>query len=312
MTIGRRPCRSWTFSPSTGPAWVPLASQREGGRRDLRSSGSEGRQDRWVADPNPYDNFTIFLVRSSNIQRFPFAQCGPQRINRYPTEAHVTSVHGPMTESARADASVPKRSTSERSSRRRGWNARQAWEASARVRRSRAAAREPWGSLGDPTSRLGRLVAEIERQLRDEYDVTRPLWADNVRAAAEFRALAQRTRSLLGIDPRATLRSATAATAAAREVARESLAQRWRPTAADVARTRPEEGGPSYLTSARSARTSWLGATHSACACFLGRPRRLARRPGVSAAGSSTRSVESPWDEVMESRTQARRLARGV
>jgi len=86
------------------------------------------------------------------------------------------------------------------------------------VRRSRAAAREPWGSLGDPTSRLGRLVAEIERQLRDEYDVTRPLWADNVRAAAEFRALAQRTRSLLGIDPRATLRSATAATAAAEKL----------------------------------------------------------------------------------------------
>ena len=114
-----------------------------------------------------------------------------------------------------ADVSVPERSISGASPRRRGWNARAAWEASARVRQLKAAARVPWGTIGEPTSRLGRLAAEIEGQLRDEYDASKPIWADNIRAAAELRALAQRARALLGVDPRVTLRSITATIMAA-------------------------------------------------------------------------------------------------
>lgn len=80
---------------------------------------------------------------------------------------------------------------------------------------SKAPWRGDWGPIGDYHSRLGRLARKIELQLASEYDVSRPLWASRVREAAELKALAQRARDLLGIDPKATLRSVTAATMAA-------------------------------------------------------------------------------------------------
>jgi hypothetical protein len=123
--------------------------------------------------------------------------------------------HATAPESARANASVPERTMSERSGRRRGWNARLAAEVSARVRRARAAARAPWGVIGDPSSRLGRLADRIEHELAAEYDTSRPVWVSAVRAAAEHKAHAERARALVGIDARATLRQATAADAVA-------------------------------------------------------------------------------------------------
>lgn len=122
-----------------------------------------------------------------------------------------------MTEYAAANTSVSERTLSERSARRRGWNARLAAEVSARVRRARAVAREPWGVIGDPSSRLSQLAADIERELAAEYDTSRPGWARQVRVAAEHKAYAARARALVGVDPRATLRQATAS---------ESMAER--------------------------------------------------------------------------------------
>src|SRR5439155_5430497 len=119
----------------------------------------------------------------------------------------------PMTENehcpepARANMSVPERSLSERTARGRGWNARLAAEVSARVRRAlaesrraQAAAMAPWGSISDPASRLGRLADVFERELVAEYDVSRSLWAERVRSAAELKAFTRRAKDLLGID----------------------------------------------------------------------------------------------------------------
>lgn len=125
-------------------------------------------------------------------------------------------------ETAIASMSVPERSASERTGRRRGWNARLAAEVSARVRRAKAESRRaqaaalaPWGSIGDPNSKLGRLAADFERELVVEYDVSRSLWAERVRSAAEPKAFTRRAKDLLGIDPKVTLRQITAAAMAA-------------------------------------------------------------------------------------------------
>jgi hypothetical protein len=79
----------------------------------------------------------------------------------------------------------------------------------------RAPWRGQWGPITDGNSRLGRLADRIERQLVTEYDTTRPLWASKIREVAELKALAQRARDLLGIDPKVTLRQITAASMAA-------------------------------------------------------------------------------------------------
>ena len=77
---------------------------------------------------------------------------------------------------------------------------------------ARAPWRGDWGPISDYHSRLGRLARRIELQLLVEYDGTRPLWASRIREAAELKAHAQRARSLLGVDPKVTLRSITVAT----------------------------------------------------------------------------------------------------
>ena len=69
----------------------------------------------------------------------------------------------------------------------------------------------PWGSISDPASRLGRLADVFERELVAEYDVSRSLWAERVRSAAELKAFTRRAKDLLGIDGKITLRQITAA-----------------------------------------------------------------------------------------------------
>jgi len=127
------------------------------------------------------------------------------------------SIRQPVGLPARSGASMsaPERTSSDHPRRPRGWNAPQAWEESARVRRERKIANEPWGSLGVPDSRLSRLAGEIEAQLALEFDTSKPLWRDKVRSAAELMALGRRARALLGRDPKVTLRQVTASTLAA-------------------------------------------------------------------------------------------------
>jgi hypothetical protein len=64
--------------------------------------------------------------------------------------------------------------------------------------------------LSDGRSRLSRLAARIERELRQEYLADTPLRARLVRRAAAYEALAEATLRQIGSDPKATKRAVTA------------------------------------------------------------------------------------------------------
>jgi hypothetical protein len=74
----------------------------------------------------------------------------------------------------------------------------------------RAPWRRQWGPLSDGRSRLSRLAARIERELRQEYLADTPLHARLVHRAAAYEALAEATLHQIGSDPKATKRAVTA------------------------------------------------------------------------------------------------------
>jgi hypothetical protein len=61
-----------------------------------------------------------------------------------------------------------------------------------------------WGPLHDQRSKLSKRVKAIERQLRKEYMITKPLWRDRISKAAVFQALAEEMLSQIGKLPSAT------------------------------------------------------------------------------------------------------------
>jgi len=61
-----------------------------------------------------------------------------------------------------------------------------------------------WGILADRRSRLSKLAERLERSLRLEHLVTRPLWKARIRQAARYMALAEAMLDRVGVEPGAT------------------------------------------------------------------------------------------------------------
>ena len=61
-----------------------------------------------------------------------------------------------------------------------------------------------WGILSDRRSRLSKLAERIERALRLEHLITRPLWKARIRQAARYMALAEAMLDRVGVESGAT------------------------------------------------------------------------------------------------------------
>ncbi len=95
----------------------------------------------------------------------------------------------------------------------------------------RAPWRRQWGTFADGHSRVSCLARRIGQELLDEYVASTPLARRRLRAAAEYLALAEKTRRDLGTDPKATRRAASQL----ERVAEAKLALLDRPSRATLA-----------------------------------------------------------------------------
>jgi hypothetical protein len=73
----------------------------------------------------------------------------------------------------------------------------------------RAPWRRQWGTFNDGHSRLSCLARRIGQELLEEYIASTPIARRRIRAAAEYLALAEKTRRDVGVDPKATRRAAS-------------------------------------------------------------------------------------------------------
>lgn len=74
----------------------------------------------------------------------------------------------------------------------------------------RAPWRRTWGPFTDGRSRLARLAAKIEGELRETYHTETAFERRRLRLAARYLALAEKTLGSMDVDPKATRRAATA------------------------------------------------------------------------------------------------------